>query len=451
MNELDPSIPQTSAAGADDTLLQDEQQRAGSQQLSTRSAPSGFEVHGYELIECLGEGAFGAVWLARERKTGRMVAVKFFTHQRGLDWALLTREVEKLAILDASRDVVRLFDVGWDHDPPYFVMEYLESGSVAKLLEGGPLSAAAAVAIAKAVARAMVHAHGAGILHCDIKPANVLLDRGGQARLSDFGQSRLTTELSPALGTLFYMAPEQAALKAVPDAKWDVYALGALMYHMLTGAPPHRTAQSEERLQRAGDLEERLQAYRQLIADSPLPDRHRRVPGVDRRLAEVIDGCLQPDAGRRFANAQIVLDQLEQRDLARARRPLIWLGLLGPFLLLLALSWIASRAIPSAVTHAEHTLYERALASDAAAVKILAASIQQELSDRQYELEELSHHLPGDGSESDPYGFRDDLEQFLDQWKSETDRRLRSQQRTADESLFLTDAKGFQRYRSPRN
>ena len=90
----------------------------------------------------------------------------------------------------------------------------------------------------------LVHAHGKGVLHCDLKPANILLDQDGKPRLADFGQSRLSTEQAPALGTMFYMAPEQADLEAVPDARWDVYALGALLYCMLTGGPPHRTGKT---------------------------------------------------------------------------------------------------------------------------------------------------------------------------------------------------------------
>ena len=75
-------------------------------------------------LRSLGEGAYGTVWLASEDNTGKQVAIKFYTHQRGLDWSLLNREVEKLAVLYTSRNIVRLIDVGWNSEPPYYVMEY---------------------------------------------------------------------------------------------------------------------------------------------------------------------------------------------------------------------------------------------------------------------------------------------------------------------------------------
>src|SRR6185295_13890997 len=103
-----------------DTLRQTNEQRAASRELSLRSPETPGVSPGYEIIRRLGTGSFGAVWLAREIKTGKQVAIKFYSHRRGLDWSLLTREVEKLAVLYTSRDIVGLLDVGWDHDPPYF-------------------------------------------------------------------------------------------------------------------------------------------------------------------------------------------------------------------------------------------------------------------------------------------------------------------------------------------
>src|SRR5262249_6859439 len=152
---------------------------------------------------------------------GRRVAIKFYTRRAG-DWALLAREVEKLNFLATDRYVVQLLDVGWNFDPPYYVMEYMEKGSLAQRLQAGPMGAAEAVPMFREIAVGVVHAHNKGVLHCDLKPANILLGPDGKPRLADFGQSRLSHEQAPALGTMFYMAPEQADLKAAPDARWDV-------------------------------------------------------------------------------------------------------------------------------------------------------------------------------------------------------------------------------------
>ena len=211
------------------------------------------------------------------------------------------REVEKLAFLFADRYVVQLLGVGWDADPPYYIMEYLEQGSLADRIAAGPLPVDEAVALFRDVATGLVHAHGKGVLHCDLKPANVLLDQDGKPRLADFGQSRLSTEQAPALGTMFYMAPEQADLEAVPDARWDVYALGALLYCMLTGGPPYRTGKTVDAFERTPDLNERLRHYRETIEQSPPPSAHRKVRGVDKMLAAIVDRCLAVDPSKRVS------------------------------------------------------------------------------------------------------------------------------------------------------
>ncbi len=315
---------------ADATLVQDQTEVARAAELSRQLEAAPARVPGYTLVRSLGDGAYGSVWLAFEENTGKQVAIKFYTHHRGLDWSLLNREVEKLAVLYTSRNIVRLIDVGWNSEPPYYVMEYLAHGSLASFLTAGPLPPQEAVRIAKSVLLALVHAHGSGILHCDLKPANVLLDNDFEPRLCDFGQSRLSNEQNPALGTVFYMAPEQADLHAVPDARWDVYALGALLYHMLCGEPPYRTPELEEAIRSAPTLETKLAVYRQRIRSSPKPLGLRSRPGIDRRLAEIVERCLHVDPEKRYPNAQAVLDTLVLRDRSRARRPLITLGIVGP-------------------------------------------------------------------------------------------------------------------------
>ena len=294
------------------------------------------DVPGYEAGRFLGFGAYGEVWVATDTTTGRRVAIKFFARRELPDDASLTREVQKLVALSADRYVVQLLDVGWDAEPPYYVMEYIENGSLDDLLrQRGALDTDTAVAMIGEIATGLSHAHIKGIIHCDIKPANILLDQDHRPRLADFGQARLMHEQVPALGTLYYMAPEQADITAIPDARWDVYALGAVLYCMLTGTPPHRTDERMEELQSAETLEGRLQRYRDQLNDLPPPDLHRRVAGVDRALSEIIDRCLAADPEQRFQTVRGVCNALRDRERARGRRPLVLLGLVGPLLLML--------------------------------------------------------------------------------------------------------------------
>lgn len=348
------------------------------------------QVPGYEPEKFLGVGAYGEVWVARERNTGRRVAIKFYAHRGGLDWSLLSREVEKLAFLFADRYVVQLLGVGWDSEPPYYIMEYLERGSLAEHLEQGPLSVNEAVDIFRDVATGLLHAHGKGVLHCDLKPANILLDEDNKPRLADFGQSRLSSEQTPALGTLFYMAPEQADLEAAPDARWDVYALGAILYCMLTGGPPHRSGQAAKEFEHTPNLLRRLNRYRRLIEQAPTPSGHRHVRGVDSELAAIVERCLAADPDKRFPNIQAVLEALEHRDRRRAQRPLMVLGTIGPALLLLVVSWFAWHGFRAAVDQSNTALTRQVLSSNEFAAQYVARATANELEKRFRAVEEMA-------------------------------------------------------------
>ncbi|MDZ4689583.1 MAG: serine/threonine protein kinase [Planctomycetaceae bacterium] len=437
----------------DDTLPLDAAAFAHAAELSAAVEPPPSTVPGYHILHRLGAGKFGSVWLAREQNTGKQVAIKFYSQRRGVDWSLLSREVEKLAVLYTSRNIVGLIAVGWDHDPPYYVMEYLERGSLAERLQQGPLPAADALRIAKRVAQALVHAHGSGILHCDLKPANVLLDQDDEPRLCDFGQSRLADEHGHALGTLFYMAPEQADLKSVPDARWDVYALGALMYHLLVGEPPHRTPAAEARLREPASLEQRLAIYRQIVQIDAKPTAHRRIAGVDPVLAEIIDRCLAVDPSRRLPNAQAVLDRLLARERQRARRPLILTGLVLPLLLLLSVIPFALDALRVAVTTSRSNLIQRAIESDVLSANLLAGSLQRELDDRLNELltiaEDDDIRAAIQTSIDKPRDERLALFALLDRRRRQVNDRRAELNRSGDVSWFLQDTAGFQRWRSP--
>ena len=367
---------------SEETLPQTiEQQRSAQQRSLERTRPP-TTVPGYDPVRFLGAGAYGEVWVAVERNTGRRVAIKFYTHRGGLDWSLLSREVEKLSFLFADRYVVQLIEVGWDADPPYYVMEHIENGSLADRLRDGPLPIEEAINVFRDVATGLVHAHGKGVLHCDLKPANVLLDQDMKPRLADFGQSRMSTEQKPALGTLFYMAPEQADMKATPDARWDVYALGALLYTMLTGDPPYRSESTATMIRQGGQLDEQLARYVRLLNESPRPKQHRSVPGVDRSLAEIIDRCLAVNPLRRFANPQAVLDALHARQVQRSRRPLLLMGAVLPAALVSVMSFYAWTMATSSVDQSEAALTERALESNRFAARFVAETVAGQIARR---------------------------------------------------------------------
>jgi serine/threonine protein kinase len=371
---------------SDRTFQQTPTEEQQSRELSLQKTRPPAEVPGYNIKRFLGSGAYGEVWVGLDRNTGRKVAIKFYLHRRGVDWSLLSREVEKLRFLSADRYVVQLLDVGWDAEPPYYVMEFVEEGSLDdRLRRLGTLSAHDAVELFEEISIGLAHAHGKGVVHCDLKPANILLDQDGKPRLADFGQSRLSHEQKPALGTLFYMAPEQADLAAVPDVRWDVYALGAIFYTLLVGTPPHRNDDTVSKIDAASELEVRLANYRHSIRSAPPPAEHRRVPGVDSALAEIIDRCLAVNPDDRFANVQEVLDSLAARKLNRQRLPLLVLGFLGPLLALLITAFFSYRGYVRAVENAEHGYTSWALDNDQFSAQLAAEKVTGQLT-RYFEL-----------------------------------------------------------------
>ena len=364
--------------GVDHTVVQDDAERARSKDRS--EALPRPEVPGYEMERQLGAGSYGEVWLAIHKNTGRRVAIKFFSRFKGLDWPLLKREVGKLVEVVSERRVVHLLHVGWDADPPYYVMEFLSGGSLADRLSGRTLPVRDTVAVVREVAEALVYLHGKAILHCDLKPANVLLDDRGQIRLADFGQARLSSEAGPAVGTLFYMAPEQAEAGARPDVRSDIYSLGALAYTMLTGKPPYARASGSEGIASSGSTQERIERYKKLIDDSPSPSEHHRVEGIDRAFAALVDRCLEKDPARRFENVPQVLESLAVRDRRNTRKPLVVLGLLGPLALLMAFAGVGLWARQQAVSRATAALTEEMVESAEGYAELIGAVVDRNLS-----------------------------------------------------------------------
>ena len=372
----------------DQTQQQNARERQKARDLSRQRTQPPLDLPGYEARQFLGAGAYGEVWVAVDRNTGRKVAIKFYTQTSGVDLSPLSHEVEKLVFLSADRYVVQLLDVGWDSDPPYYVMEFVDGGSLQQLLEDeGPLPVGEAVEMFREIALGLVHAHGKGVLHCDLKPANILLDQDHRPRLADFGQSRLSHEQRPALGTLFFMAPEQADLQALPDARWDVYAMGALLYCMLTGKAPYRSNQLLSEIDASDTLLGRLERYREAIAHSPPPDAHRKLPGVDRELADIVDRCLAVEPDARFPNVQSVLTALRTRDINRDRRPLLLLGLLGPLLFLIVLGLFGNSAYRKSIDDSDDMVRTWAHESSRFAAKFVAETVARRI-DNYYRMAE---------------------------------------------------------------
>jgi len=368
--------------GFQQTEAQSQGELQAAEQLSMQSATPVAPAcpPGYRLDRFIGAGTFGQVWLAFSSNTGRPVAIKFYLHRGGVNWSLLSREVKNLVQLSADRSVVQVLDVGWDADPPYYVMEYLPSGSLEELLQTrGRMSVPDAVEMFRKICVGLNHCHGKGILHCDLKPANILLDEDLDPRLADFGQSRMSSDQTPSLGTLFYMAPEQAMLDATPDATWDVYALGVILYRMLTGKVPHRNQPLMDKIDTAGTLGKRLQHYRDAILHDDIPLEHRNRRQVDRPLAEIVDQCLAPDPALRFANVQQVIAALDKRRESQTRRPLMLLGIVGPLILLAFTGVIGAQTINGASRSATEALRTEARGSNRLAAQFAARTLENEL------------------------------------------------------------------------
>ena len=376
----------------DPTQYQSDDARKKARSLSMTPARAPSEVPGYALENFLGKGAYGEVWSAIDLKTSKQVAIKFYTRQTSDDVQLLAQEVEKLVALSTDRYVVQLLDVGWNSTPPYYVMDYLEFGSLEdKLNREGRFTSEVALDIFEDLAQGLMRLHSKGIFHCDLKPANVLLDQDSKPRVADFGQSRLSTEDTGALGTLYYMAPEQADLNAIPDARWDVYGLGAMLYCMLTGAPPFRDRKLTEKIESSEKIGERLKAYRSALSDAPTPIAHRSIPGIDRALADIVDRCIAVEPSKRFTSIQSVVNALRHRETTRAKRPLMLLGILGPLLLLGVMSLFGGWALKQATSDTTQAVRAKANESNSFKARLAARSAAERIDEYFRAVEQLSH------------------------------------------------------------
>src|SRR5262245_36310252 len=290
----------------------------------TQGPPAGSpQVPGYEVEAVLGQGGMGVVYRARQRALGRAVAIKMLLagpFASSQELGRFRRETAALACL-RHPNIVQVYDAGDAEGRPYFSMELVEGGSLAQKLAGTPQPPRAAAALMFTLAGAVEVAHKSGIVHRDLKPANILLTADETPKVSDFGLARRLggedglTRTGAALGTPSYMAPEQASGQAgAVGPAVDVYALGAILYELLTGRPPFRAETAAETL-------------RQVIDQEPVPPSRLNAI-IPRDLETICMQCLHKEPECRYAAAAALAEDLDRflGGEAIAARPERWLG-----------------------------------------------------------------------------------------------------------------------------
>jgi serine/threonine-protein kinase len=276
---------------------------------------TGRRLSHYQVVRKIGQGGMGIVYAADDVRLRRRVALKVLPVRVVADEARRKRFLREARSASAVQhpNVATIFDVGEDDGTVWLAMELVEGSTLRAALRerGGPLEVPRALAIATQIAKGLARAHAAGIVHRDVKPENVMIAPDGTAKLLDFGLAKLAGEGDerPAaldegsvedfasqsghvLGTPAYMSPEQADGRAV-DARTDVFALGIVLFEMVSGQRPSRGS-----------------------SFLPLP----RLPGVAAPIARTIERCLRPVPSERFADARALVAELEEHARAPAGR-----------------------------------------------------------------------------------------------------------------------------------
>jgi serine/threonine protein kinase len=277
------------------------------------TVPSLPSVRGYELLGVLGRGGMGVVYQARQLQLNRLVALKMIlagVHAGEQELARFRTEAEAVARLQHPH-IVQIHEVGEADGTPYCALEYCAGGSLEKKLAGTPPPPGEAARLVQTLAGAVQAAHQAGIVHRDLKPANILLASPGRQsgelipKVTDFGLAKKLdsatgqTASGAIMGTPSYMAPEQAGgqSKEVGPAA-DIYALGAILYELLTGRPPFKAATT-------------MDTILQVLKTEPVPVRQLQ-PKVPPDLETICLKCLQKEPRKRYASAAALAEDLRR-------------------------------------------------------------------------------------------------------------------------------------------
>jgi len=267
-------------------------------------------VDGHRVEERIGAGGTGTVWCARHPETGASIAVKVLDTRHRLDGDAAARFLRESRLEELKHpNIVRVHSAGFlDDGRPYLTMELLEGESLeARFRREGPLPVADAVAIGRDVLAGLGAAHRAGVVHRDVKPANVFLARGPEgaetAKLLDFSVARIAstdsatvTASGDVVGTPLYLAPEQATGIKGQDGRIDIWAVGVLLYHVLTGEPPFASKRLAELILK-------------VVSEEPVPPAQRR-EDLPADLCAVVMKAMRKPREARYASAEAMADAL---------------------------------------------------------------------------------------------------------------------------------------------
>jgi len=259
------------------------------------------QVGRYEILEIIGTGAHGRVARAHDSMIGRLVAIKLFPKELAKGEAR-DRFIQEARVIGqlSHPSIITLHDMGIDEatQTPYLVMEFLDGQPLDRILEKGSIPFSRACAWAAEVACALGAAHRKGVIHGDVKPANMLITDDGRVKLMDFGMARLAsrdTGATPLLGTPAYWCPEQIMGKP-QDARSDLFSLGVVLYEMVTGKRPF-------------DADSLQGICSRVLSSTPLPPSHAN-PSVPTGFDAIVARCLAKDPAARYAPAEALAEEL---------------------------------------------------------------------------------------------------------------------------------------------